>query len=170
MTEGFKRSTSPEFNPLKQEEIRGDFIDTGEARTLSTEPIPRAQILIDEYDKTIAFAKWLEDLLDEDLKDVVVEIDPEEEPEVWMAMQRIFSSPNPKITYQSYTQVLAALEEIDLVEAEVNNDFAEEDAFIKELSERETGAILESDTPEMEVKNEDEVFNPTVIRKIDLGI
>lgn len=166
MAGAFKRPNSPEFEPLKQEEIRGDFRDAiGPDETIPI--ISQAEILVAQYDTTIAFAKWLEGLLDEDLKDVVVEIDPEEEPETWMAMQRIFSNPNPKITYQSYTQVLAALEEVDKVEGEINNEFAEEEEFIKQLLARDEGAVLESDSPEMEVENEDQVFNPPVIRKIE---
>lgn len=165
MAGAFKRPNSLEFEPLKQQEIRGEFRDIPGPTEIPS-VVSQAEILIGQYDVTIAFAKWLEGLLDEDLKDVVVEIDPEEEPEAWMAMQRIFSNPNPKITYQSYTQVLAALEEIDKVEGEINNEFAEEEAFIKQLTERDDGAMLESDSPEMNVENEDEVFNPPVIRKI----
>jgi len=167
MDEAFKRPSSPEYDPLKQTEVRGDFVDTGEARTTNAEPISRAQIIVNEYDRTIEFAKFLEGLLDDDLKDIVVEIDPEEEPEVWMAMQRIFSNPNPKITYQSYTQILTALEDIDAVESEANNEFAEEDEFIKHLVDLESGIETESDTGEMTIINEDEVFDPTVIRKIE---
>jgi len=168
MAGAFKRPDSPEFEPLKQEEIRGDFSNLVNPTEI-TPTISRAEILIGEYDTTIAFAKWLEGLLDEDLKNVVVEIDPEEEPETWMAMQRIFSNPSPKITYQSYTQVLAALEEIDSVEGQINNEYAEEEAFIKELSERDDGAILESDSPEMDIPGEDKVSNPPIIRKILFG-
>ena len=159
MAEGFKRPGSADFEPLKQTEIRSDFkpTESDPAENTPTQGQSRAEILVEEYDKTIAFAKWLEGILDDELKDVVVEIDPEEQPEVWMAMQRIFASPNPKISYQSYAQVLAALEEVDEVEATVDNPFETEDQFIEQFVQKisEDESALERETTEMEIETED---------------
>lgn len=157
MAEDFKRPGSPEFLPPKQEEVRTDFqpVQPDLSTDTPTTGNSRAKILVDSYEKTITFAKWLEGILDEDLKDVVVEIDPAEQPEVWMAMQRIFANPNPKISYKSFTQVLAALEEIDKVEATIDNPFDEEDQFIKSLEDQPVGEI-ETPTPEMSIDTEDE--------------
>jgi hypothetical protein len=158
MAEGFKRPGKADYEPPKQTEIRGIF-HPAEADLSADTPDQgksRAQIIVDEYDKTIAFAKWLEGILDDQLKDVVVEVDPEEQPEVWMAMQRIFSTPSPKISYKSYAQVLAALEEVDTVESTVDDPFAEEDEFIAQFTQQliDKPDELESDTPEMVVDDE----------------
>ena len=159
MAEGFKRPGKVEFEPLKQIEVRADFhpSESDSATDTPTQGQSRAEVLIGEYDKTIAFAKWLEGVLDEQMKDVVVEIDPEEQPEVWMAMQRIFSTPSPKISYQSYVQVLAAIEEVDKLEATVDDPFDVEDQFIASFTKQVDEDInkLESETFEMEVDGED---------------
>lgn len=157
MADGFKRPKKPEFEPREQDEVRAEFEEPQPELSDQTpaEGPSRAKLIIDSYDKSIEFMKWLEGLLDDELKDVVVEIDPEEQPEVWMAMQRIFNNPNPKITYGSYVQILQALEDVSNVEFDLENQFAAEDEFIeqiKELSFEEP----ETDTPEMDVPGEDE--------------
>ena len=165
MAEAFKRPGKLDFTPAKQEEIRGAFRpETNKSE--STTDISRAAALVAEYNETIEFAKWLEGLLDEDFKDIVVQIDPEEDPQVWMAMQRIFSNPNPKISYQAYTQVLAAIEQVENLEAEVNNEFKEEEEFIKEMATRQEALEKVSSTSEMNINNEGEIIDPTVIRTI----
>lgn len=159
MAEGFKRPGKVEFEPPKQTEVRSDF-HPPESDPATETPVrgqSRAEVLINEYDKTIAFAQWLEGILDDQMKDVVVEIDPEEQPEVWMAMQRIFSTPNPKISYKSYVQVLAAIEQVENLEATVDNPFDVEDQFIESFTKQvdEDTNKLESETVEMEVDGED---------------
>jgi len=162
MAEEFKRPGSADFEPLKQTELRGDFRpeEVIQNDDTPTNGPSRAQILVEEYDKTIQFAKWIEELLDEQMKDVVVEIDPEEQPEAWMAMQRIFASPNPKISYKSYVQVLAALEEVDKVETGINSPFEAEDQFIDQFIQQVSNdeKTFASETTEMVIQDEPEIF------------
>ena len=169
MADSFKRPGSADFEPLKQTELRGDFrpVQPEPRVGTPTDGQSRAEILIGEYDKTIAFATWLEGVLDDQLKDVVVEIDPEEQPEIWMAMQRIFSNPSPKLSYKSYVQVLTALEEVDSVEAAVSDPFAEEDQFIAEYTKQfvDSSTPLEEDTPEMAIDGEKAPTEPATINK-----
>lgn len=155
MANGFKRPGDPDYNPLEQTEVRSEFREpTGEiSESLSIGPT-RAELLINSYDKTIEFMKWLESLIDDDMKEIVVEVNKEEQPEVWMAMQRIFSNPSEKLTYNSYTQVLNALSEIESIEYGLSDPFKDEDEFIEKVISQDF-LEPETDTSDMSVESED---------------
>ena len=157
MAEGFRRPGKADYQPVKQTEIRGTFREPIEASGDGDLIGSRAEALINEYDKTITFFKFIEGLLDDQMKDVVVEINPQEQPEVWQAMERLFSNPSPKISYKTYVQVLAAIEEADQLESTVGDPFAEESEFIDQFVKNATDKItaLEEDTPEMVIEGED---------------
>jgi len=103
-----------------------------------------ASIVVDEYTRTIEFMKFIEQLLRDQSK-VEVEIDPEDEPEVWMAMNRIFENPAPKLNQDSYFQVVDALETIERIEQV--EDRQDEDVLpdIPDSQEVDEGEINEED-------------------------
>jgi len=106
-----------------------------------------AAIVVDEYTRTIEFMKFIEELLREASK-VEVEIDPEDDPEVWMAMNRIFSNPSPKMNQDSYFQVIDALEAIERIEQIEDNPPEFDEEFLENLpdsQEVDEGEITEDD-------------------------
>ncbi len=98
------------YNPSRDEQkpLATEFEETDDVEST-------AAIVVDEYTRTIEFMKFIEGLL-RDAAKVEVEIDPEDDPEVWMAMNRIFSNPSPKLNQDSYFQVVDALEVIEKIE------------------------------------------------------
>jgi len=103
----------------------------------------KAGIIVDEYGRTIEFQKFLEQLLRDNTK-LKIEIDPEDDPEVWMAMNRVFSNPAPKINQDSYYQVIDALEAMERIEgaeesprADVEDDILSNLPYAQEVDEDE---------------------------------
>lgn len=125
MAEDFKGIPKVPFESTRQHDvvIPSDRAGVEKDETVSTDgKETRASIVVSEYDRAIEFYKFVEELLRSQLQ-VEVEVDPEDDPEVWMAMQRVFSNPNPKINQDSYYQVLDALEQINKLEAAEVMDF-----------------------------------------------
>jgi hypothetical protein len=107
------------------------------AAALSDEPLAAAPMLVGDYGRTIEFAKFLTAYVDDLIKDVVVQIDPEEDPEVWMAMKRLFGdTANPALSGRAYCQVLDLQRKCAEIEvAEADQASAIEDAFIRRFQE-----------------------------------
>ncbi len=109
-----------EFDPPEQETISAE---AGVSESVTPEPqVPSEESLstaiVQDYNNTIEFINFIESLIDDRLKDLEITIDPEAEPEVWAAMIRIFDNPNPKISYDAYKDIMAALEQISEIEAD----------------------------------------------------
>ncbi len=119
-----------------------------------------AAIVVDEYTRTIEFMKFVEQLL-RDASKVEVEIDPEDDPEVWMAMNRIFSNPSPKLNQDSYFQVVDALETIERIEQveDRGDDILEEFPEDEEVGE---GEIKDED---FRISAKDEIEEKSKIRR-----
>jgi hypothetical protein len=150
----FRRPSKIEFEPRLQEEVRSDTIRP-EAEPDEPLVITRAEQIVIQYDKTIEFFRWLESLLDNRFKDIAVTIDQEDQPEVWLAMQRVFSNPNARLDYGSYIQVLDAIEEMNQLEAEAAQPaMSTLDEFIAALPEQ--GKTVSDKTTEMSIPTEDE--------------
>lgn len=168
----FARPQIPEFKPQQQQEILPTFDWT---QRNNTEPTPSIEIslaseLVQSYGNTISFMEWIESLLDNEMKDVVVEINPEEQPEVWMAMNRIFNNPNPKITYSSYRQVVEMLEQAEELDANDTDPMLEEDKFIQQLQSIKTESLDTNITDTtVDQVNIDELVELTRIRTFGPG-
>ena len=133
------------YDPAKQEEKPLDNKYEGEEEE-SVEST--AAIVVDEYTRTIEFMKFLEGIL-RDTSKVEVELDPEDDPEVWMAMNRIFENPSPKMNQEAYFQVIDQLEVIEGIEQVEDNPRSEiEDSLVENMPdsrEAEEGEIDDSD-------------------------
>jgi hypothetical protein len=161
MSDEFAKIRNIEYESLKQtperplleedQEIKSEFEDQELEQS-------GAAAVVEEYDRTIQFQKFIEGLLRENSK-VEVEIDPEDDPEVWMAMTRVFKSStlSPKLNQDSYFQVIDALEVIERIEqAEDDPKTSLEDDFLENLpniSEAAEGEILDSEF-QTEIKND----------------
>jgi len=126
------------YNPVEQEDEPLDNKYKEEEIAEST-----AAIVVDEYTRTIEFMKFLEGIL-RDTSKVEVEFEPEDDPEVWMAMNRIFSNPSPKMNQESYFQVVDQLEVIERIE-QVEDSPRSESENIPDNREVEEGEIDDSD-------------------------
>jgi len=120
-----------------------------------------AAIVVDEYTRTIEFMKFVEQLL-RDASKVEVEIDPEDDPEVWMAMNRIFNNPSPKLNQDAYFQVVDALEVIEKIEQ--IDDRPEEGDILDNLPEAEDdeGEIKDAD---FQISAKDEIEEKSKVRR-----
>jgi len=74
-----------------------------------------AAIVVEEYGRSIEFMKFVEQLL-RDASKVEVEIDPEDDPEVWMAMQRLYGNPTNRLNSLEYFQLVDMLEGVERIE------------------------------------------------------
>jgi hypothetical protein len=106
----YKAPDQESFNPKLDEDIPLSTEFKEQDDTEST-----AAIVVDEYTRTIEFMKFVEQLL-RDVSKVEIEINPDDDPEVWMAMNRIFKNPHPTLNQDSYFQVVDALEVIEKIE------------------------------------------------------
>lgn len=116
--DSFKKPQKIEFEPEEQEPYDPQKTDDKPLETEFEEQddvSSTAAIVVEEYTRTIEFMKFVEQLLRE-ASTIEVEIDPEDDPEVWMAMNRIFSNPSLKMNQESYFQVVDALEAIERIE------------------------------------------------------
>lgn len=155
MANEFSKITKIEYDPAEQTDP-GQFVAEPEQPKTTMDYVPeeesRASIIIDEFSKTLEFLKFVEELLDEQLKDVNVEINPDDDPEVWMAMQRIFENPDRQINYSSYKDIVAALEQITEIEAkEADPGLVVEDSIFKEIED------LQNINIETDIENADSV-------------
>ena len=107
------------------------------AAALSDEPLAAAPMLVGDYGRTIEFAKFLTAYVDDLIKDVVVQIDPEEDPEVWMAMKRLYGdTASTTLTGLHYCRILDALAECGrLSYEEADAGAADEAAFVARATE-----------------------------------
>ena len=122
-------------------------------------------MVIDEYDRTIEFHKFIEGLLRE-ASQVEVEIDPEADPEVWMAMQRVFENPAPKMNQDSYFQVIDALEVMQKIEAaEDDPRSGVEDDFLDNLPDAQEVDEGEITDPEFTVSAIDDIEERSKVRR-----
>lgn len=130
----FNRPPSIEFDPAKHiaQEVISDKTPRIEIEDIKIEP--RASSIINDYKETIDFMKFLEGLLDEKLKDVAVQVDLVNEPQLAMAIQRCFDKPASVINYQTYKEVISALEEIEDIESSESSPDAE-DIFIQKIQD-----------------------------------
>lgn len=131
-----------------------------------------AEVLVEKYEKTIQFIDWLTTLSDNRVKEITIQVDPDQHPEVWMAMQRIFSNPNTTLSGQSYLDVLDALKEI--AEFEVNevaqeamkpeydiiNSYTNLDKDLAD-AEAENMIIVDEAALAIEEAAQEQVFDPT---------
>ena len=119
MADNFKRPKKPQYEAGDQNPVDTNRTEDTPLSTEFQDSEPtqsRAKILIDEYGKTIEFHKFIEKLLRE-ISQVEVEINPEDDPEVWIAMKRTFGdTASPKMNQESYFQVIDALEAIERIE------------------------------------------------------
>lgn len=155
---GFDRIPKVDYEPEEQIQQESTVAsEQEEARNTEDQEISRAERVVEEYNKTIEFSDWLISLIDERIKDVVVQVDPEEHPEVWMAMTRVFKeSVNENLSGRSYSQVLEAVRAINEIELEENQEGQSlEEEFIASLPK--TGEVEDAPTPEMDIVDEDEV-------------
>lgn len=162
MANDFKKIKKIEFEPLAQEPIdpvaNQDTPLQSQEFTSAEDTTSAAQTIVTNYDKTIEFMKFVEGLLREQSQ-VQIEIDPEDDPEVWLAMQRVFSNPSTKLDSNSYFQVLDALEainEVELLEQDPRNDLEED--FLSNLPN-----VKEADESEIL----DETFQETALDEIE---
>ena len=119
-----------------------------------------AAIVVEEYTRTIEFMKFVEQLL-RDASKVEVEIDPQDDPEVWMAMNRIFNNPHPTLNQDSYFQVIDALEVIEKIEQ--IEDRPEEGNVIDNLDEEvDESEIKDSD---FQISAKDEIEERSKVRR-----
>jgi len=98
------------FHPTRDEDTPLDT-EFKESENLES----TSSIIVDEYQRTIEFMKFVEELLRE-TSIVEVELDRDEDPEVWMAMNRLFENPSPKLNQDAYFQVIDQLEAIERIE------------------------------------------------------
>jgi hypothetical protein len=152
----FENPDQDPYNPKEDDEkpLSEEFEEQDD--TQST-----AAIVVEEYSRTIEFMKFVEQLIRDQSK-VEVEIDPEDDPEVWMAMQRIFANPAPKLNQDSYFQVVDALEAIERIEQV--EDREDQDALpdIPDTREVEEGEIKEED---FQISAIDEIEEKAKVRR-----
>jgi hypothetical protein len=158
----FKRVPKIEYEPLRQSDPSQSGTDrpafSEEAAKPSESTLSRAEQRIESFDKTIEFYDWLTSLVDDQIKDVTVRINPDEEPEVWMAMQRIFKgTAQENLNARSYIQVLDAIRDCNQLELEENQGSlqSEEDELINIINEQDGTREL-TGTSEMDIIDEDE--------------
>lgn len=124
--------------PLEPPEPTPDEMAASAAAIDGDAPLAAAPMLIEDYGKTIEFAKFLTGIVDDRIKDVVVEVDPENDPEVWMAMKQIFGdTANPALSGRAYCQVLDLQRKcVEIEVAEADEASAIEDDFIRRFQEK----------------------------------
>lgn len=122
-----------------------------------TSEISRAENIINEYDKTIQLIDWLIGLSDQRVKDIVVQINPEENPEVWTAMRRVFGeTANQALSGRSYLDVLDALDKITIMETEeINNEALQPELEFIEAYNNQDQQIEEAEEAQMMVLDQD---------------
>lgn len=133
---------SEDLNPQEDSPLATEYEDTDPEQSM-------AEVVIEEYGRTIEFMKWIEEKLREAAK-VEVEIDPEDDPEVWMAMNRVFSNPSPKMNQESYFQAIDGLEVMERLEQ--MEDDPRNGAAINDLLDELPGA---QEVDEGEITDED---------------
>lgn len=165
----FERIKKPEFEPLDQTPPVSEQADTHPIEQAEEQELSRAENIVQVVGKTVEFSKFLVGLLDERLKDVSIVVDPEQEPEAWMALQRIMGpTANQNMAYDSYVQVLEALRDVYRLEIEESQaGRSVEDEFINSIPK--TGETPDHPTPEMDYILEDdaaieEAITPKAIR------
>ena len=143
------------YNPSRDEEkpLANEFEETDDVEST-------AAIVVDEYGRTIEFMKFVEGLL-RDASKVEVEINPEDDPEVWMAMNRIFNNPSPKLNQDSYFQVVDALEVIEKIEQ--IEDRPEEGDILDNIPEEEDEGEIKDD--EFRISAKDEIEEKSKVRR-----
>lgn len=142
------------FDPKRDEEtpLANEFEDTDDVEST-------AAIVVEEYGRTIEFMKFIEQLL-RDLSKVEVDINPEDDPEVWMAMNRIFANPDPKLNQDAYFQVVDALEVIERIEQV--EDRSDGDLEIPETQEVNEDEIKDED---FQISAKDEIEEKSKIKR-----
>lgn len=166
MGDNFKKPKKIDFEPEPQDPINPlqsedrPIADAPEEQAADT---TKAGTVLEEYDRAIEFMKWLEQLLRENSK-VEVEIDPEDDPEVWLAMQRIFSNPSPKLNQDSYYQVLDALEVIEKIE-QVEEAQTELDDFLETVKDSEEVEPDEIKDEDFQIPALDEIEEKSKVRR-----
>lgn len=168
MSDSFKRTDKIEYDSLKQdpihpvEEENKPLVQEFEGE----EPVQSsASMIIDEYDRTIEFQKFIEGLIRERSK-VEVEIDPNDDPEVWMAMLRVFKRNSSKMNQESYFQVVDALEVIERIEQV--EDSPREDAkenFLSDLPDTQEVNEGEITDPEFQISAIDEIADKSKVQR-----
>lgn len=127
------------YQPIQQTPI--DYPVVSNVSGVSTTPESDKSLatqIVDNYTDTLKLFDWLIGQFDDKIKDVVVHVDPDQHPEVWMAMKRIFKdTANQNLNGRSYLTVVDALEEISNIEyQEVTSDIqAPELDFINSISD-----------------------------------
>lgn len=165
--DNFQRPKNIEFQPEQQRSFDPDktrdtpiekkFVD--EESTEST-----AAIVVEEYGKTIEFMKFIEGLL-RDASKVEVNINPEDDPEVWMAMNRVFANPNTTINQNSYFEVIDALEVIEKLEQFEDNSFNIENELLDNIPNAQEVDEDEITEEDFQISAIDEIEEKAVIRR-----
>ena len=155
--EGLDQDT---IDPVKKEDkpLATEFEDVDSTQS-------SASVIVEEYSRTIEFQKFLEQLL-RDISKVEIEINPEDDPEVWIAMTRVFNNPSPKLNQDSYFQVLDALEtmeRIEQVEDDPRNNV--EDDFLDNLPDAQEVDESEIKDADFQVSAIDEIEEKAKVRR-----
>lgn len=142
------------FNPQRDDEtpLATEFKEIDDIEST-------AAIVVEEYGRTIEFMKFVEQLL-RDLSKVEVDINPEDDPEVWMAMNRIFANPDPKLNQDAYFQVIDALEVIERIEQV--EDRSDDELEIPDTQEVDEGEIKDED---FRISAKDEIEEKSKVRR-----
>lgn len=142
------------FDPKRDDEtpLATEFEETDDVEST-------AAIVVLEYGRTIEFMKFVEELL-RDLSKVEVEVSPEDDPEVWMAMQRLYSKPTSTLNSLEYFQVVDALEVIERIEQV--EDRSAEDIEIPDSREIDEDEIKDSD---FRISAKDEIEEKSKVRR-----
>lgn len=157
----FKRTPNIDYKPQKQKQV-----DYSSVEKQLPDPDPsvqnksRADIIAEEYDRTIQFLDFLIDNVDEKIKDVVISVDPDQNPEVWMAMKRLYGNTAQQfLSGKNYSEALNALHEISSLELEESkqDNTALEDEIIDAIKQAsQYGETTDAEAPEMDVATEDD--------------
>ena len=168
MASEFKKPKKIQFEPERQESSDPAKSEDTPLKQEFQEKVvttTKAEAVVEEYNRTVEFMKFLEKLL-RDKSQVEVEIDPQDDPEVWIAMSRVFSNPTPKMNQESYFQVIDALEVIQKIEAAEDDPRADvEEDFLSNLpdvKEADEGEIKDDD---FQISAVDEIEEKSKVRR-----
>lgn len=156
----FKRPRQPEYQPLRQRQDAPTNADNNipeENIQEETQQISNAELVVNEFEKTLEFTKWLTGLVDDKVKDIVVQVDPEQHPQVWEAMRRLFGdSANTNLSGRAYLDVLDALRQVNQIELDESQSSLDiENQFIAKFDK--SGEAEDHETPEIDDLDEDEI-------------
>ena len=158
----FPRVPQIDFDPIIQEEanveakIPSDSRGPSQSSSEQDVATRRAPIALKKLQRTRTFLEWLRDLLDDRFAGLAVQVDADNSPQVWMAMQRIFDAPDPILRYSSYVEVVAALEQIEQIEADEANAGLNMAALEEDLANHPNFiSPVDSATPTMTVPDEE---------------